>query len=115
MRVFIFAIGGTGSRVLTSLIMQLAAGVRPKDEQGKDIPNLSIVPILVDPHEGNASLLKLTELLENYRKIRKRIHGDEVEAEGFFSVKIETLKDTNPDSVTSDKFYFRTLLSLKNI
>ena len=107
MRVFIFAIGGTGSRVLTSMIMQLAAGVRPKDEQGKDIPNLSIVPILVDPHEDNAGLLELTELLDNYRRIRKRIYGDKTDVEGFFSVKIETLKDTNPRSVSSDKFYFK--------
>ena len=41
MRVFVFAIGGTGSRVLTSLIMQLAAGARPVDSDGNLIKDLS--------------------------------------------------------------------------
>ena len=73
MRVFVFAIGGTGSRVLTSLIMQLAAGARPVDSDGKIIKDLSIVPIIVDPHEGNAGLLQATELLDQYRTIHNRI------------------------------------------
>ena len=68
MRVFVFAIGGTGSRVLTSLIMQLAAGARPVDSNGKIIKDVSIVPIIVDPHEGNAGLLQAS--LQTYRTTR---------------------------------------------
>ena len=108
MRVFVFAIGGTGSRVLTSLIMQLAAGARPVDSDGKIIKDLSIVPIIVDPHEGNAGLLQATELLDQYRTIHNRIYGkEELPNEGFFSVKIETLKEINPTCVGSDKFFFK--------
>lgn len=107
MRVFVFAIGGTGSRVLTSLVMQLAAGVRPKDSSGKPIHDLSIVPIIIDPHEDNSGLQQLSELLSDYRKMHQRIYGDEVKDEGFFNVKIETLKDISPDSGVADKFFFK--------
>ena len=108
MRVFVFAIGGTGSRVLTSLIMQLAAGVRPVDKNGNMIKDLSIVPIIVDPHEDNAGLQQVTELLDNYRSIHNSIYGTlELNAEGFFSVKIETLKEINAANVSADKFFFK--------
>jgi len=106
MRAFIFAIGGTGSRVLNAMIMHLAAGVRPVNQDGEVID--SIVPIIVDPHADNAGLQELTQLLDNYRKIRKSIFGDleTKKAEGFFSVKIETLKDAEPKVTQGDKFYF---------
>lgn len=108
MRVFVFSIGGTGSRVLTSLIMQLAAGVRPIDKNGKMIKDLSIVPIVVDPHEDNAGLQQATELLDNYRSIHNSIYGtQELNAEGFFSVKIETLKEINSANVSADRFFFK--------
>lgn len=107
MRLFVFAIGGTGSRVLTSMIMQLASGARPVDSEGKPIMNLSIVPIIIDPHEDNYGLQQVTELLNDYRSIRNRIYGDELNKDGFFSVKIETLHDVNPEGVASDKFFFK--------
>ena len=44
MRLFVFAIGGTGSRVLKSLVMLAAAGVRPLDEDGKPLENFELVP-----------------------------------------------------------------------
>ena len=49
MRLFLFAIGGTGSRVLKSLLMLSAAGVRPLDENGKPVKDLEIVPVIIDP------------------------------------------------------------------
>jgi glycosyltransferase involved in cell wall biosynthesis len=88
--------------------MQLAAGARPVDSDGKTIKDLSIVPIIVDPHEDNAGLLQATELLDQYRTIHNRIYGkEELPNEGFFSVKIETLKEINPTCVGSDKFFFK--------
>ena len=62
MRIFVFAIGGTGTRVLTSLVMQLAAGVRPLDSNGKPIRDLSIVPIVIDPHEDNDGFTGLSTI-----------------------------------------------------
>ena len=56
MRLFLFAIGGTGSRVLKSLVMLSAAGVRPLDENGKPVKDLEIVPVIIDPHKANEDL-----------------------------------------------------------
>ena len=108
MRLFVFAIGGTGSRVLSSLVMQLAAGARPQDSNGNPIMDLTIVPIIVDPHEDNAGLQQVKELLDDYRTIRKRIYKDNPIGDGYFGVKIETLKEAEPEGgVTSDNFFFK--------
>ena len=107
MRIFVFAIGGTGARVLTSLIMQFASGVRPKDSNGNHLAELSVVPIIVDPHESNDALLNVINLLNDYRDIRKKIHGDKNDATGFFSVKLETLNEIASQSGTGvDQFFF---------
>ena len=66
MRLFVFAIGGTGSKVLTQFVMMLAAGVRPLDATGKPF---SVVPIIIDPHVDNEGLQqvdKLINLLSEY-------------------------------------------------
>ena len=108
MRLFVFAIGGTGSRVLTSLIMQLAAGVRPKDNDGNPIMSLSIVPIIIDPHENNDGLTTVIQLLNDYRNIRQSIYGDNPDGNGYFGVKIETLTEVQPEAgVANDQFFFR--------
>ena len=65
----------------------------------------------IDPHVENAGLQEAQKLLTSYRNIRKRIYGDEQTAQsGFFSVKVETLKDVNKNqnSNVEDKFYFRS-------
>lgn len=49
-KVFVFCIGGTGSRVMRSLTMLLASGV----EFGAN----EIVPIIIDPDTANADLTR---------------------------------------------------------
>lgn len=113
MRVYIFGIGGTGARVITQLVMHLAAGVRPVDYDGKVLKDgFSIVPILIDPHAECDALVTLGELLNDYRTIHKRIYGKEDPGKGFFSVNIETLHDVDK-SVQHDDFIFR-LSSISN-
>lgn len=110
MRVFVFAIGGTGARVLSAIIMQLAAGVAPKDPSGAPIADLSIVPILLDPHETNDAVQQTKQVLESYRTMRNKIYGTRTPPPGkFFSVKVETLKDISQDqgNATEDVFYFK--------
>jgi hypothetical protein len=86
MRLFVFAIGGTGSKVLTQFVMMLAAGVRPLDATtGKPLENFSVVPIIIDPHVENAGLQEAQKLLTSYRNIRKRIYGDERDGSGAAS------------------------------
>lgn len=107
MRLFLFLVGGTGSRVMRPLIMQLAAGVHPLDEQGQPMP-LEIVPIVVDPHKANEDLKRTENLMRWYKQIRRSLYGESVDVKrGFFSVKISTLSDILPNgSQLSDTFLF---------
>lgn len=108
MRLFIFAIGGTGSRVLKSLVMLSAAGVRPVGSDGKPVPNLELVPIIIDPHKNNADLKRAETLLNAYREIRAKLYGNNVNADGFFANKITSLGEIMSDSATpiGDSFIF---------
>ncbi len=107
MRLFLFLVGGTGSRVMRPLIMQLAAGIHPVDAQGQPMP-LEIVPIIVDPHRANEDLKRTDNLLRWYKQLRQSLYGDAVDVRtGFFSVKISSLSDILPGrSSLSDTFLF---------
>ena len=93
MRLFIFGIGGTGSRVLKSLTMLLAAGVRLLDADGKPLQNFEIVPIIIDPHKSNEDLKRTEQMLTEYRLVREKLHGHNVNGDGFFATKISTLRE----------------------
>ena len=107
MRLFLFLVGGTGSRVMRPLLMQLAAGVHPVSEQGLPMP-LEIVPIIVDPHKANEDLKRTDNLMRWYKQLRRELYGEELNvAKGFFSVKISSLSDILPGgSNLSDSFLF---------
>lgn len=85
-KLFIFAVGGSGSRVLKSLVMLLSSGVK--------INASEVIPIIVDPHQGNKDLKRTVKSLNNYKSIYKQL-GDN--RESFFSTKITTLKELVPD------------------
>lgn len=107
MRLFLFLVGGTGSRVMRPLIMQFAAGVHPLDSAGNPIP-LEVIPIIVDPHTANEDLKRTNNLLRWYKQLRKMIYGDTVDIrDGFFSVRISSLSDLIPNGGNlSDTFLF---------
>ena len=107
MRLFLFLVGGTGSRVMRPLIMQFAAGIHPMDEAGCPIP-LEVIPIIVDPHKANEDLKRTENLLRWYRSIRQVLYGTKADVtKGFFSVKISTLSDVLPaGSPLNDTFLF---------
>ena len=64
-KLYIFGIGGTGSRVLRSFTMMMAAGVKIGADE--------IVPIIIDPDKANADLTRTVALMNNYRSIRKHL------------------------------------------
>ena len=64
-RLFIFAIGGTGSRVVKSLAMLLASGVK--------INAREIIPIIIDPDSTNGDMQRTVDILKHYRRINKKI------------------------------------------
>ncbi len=84
-KLFIFAVGGTGARVLRSLTMLLAAGVR--------IPNCDqVVPVLIDPDTQNGDVTRTVGLLRRYARIHEALYGDgQKEKTGFFSQPLNTL------------------------
>ena len=65
-KLFVFGIGGTGVRVLKSLIMLLAAGVRVKTNE--------LVPIIIDVDHGGGDLTRTVDLLKNYRKVQEAVN-----------------------------------------
>ena len=84
-RLFIFAIGGTGARVLRSLTMLLAAGVRLENCD-------TVVPVLIDPDSDNGDLKRTKALLEQYALLHRTLYPDGTRpASGFFSQPLSTL------------------------
>lgn len=79
-KLYIFGIGGTGSRVFRSLTMLLAAGV---DTNGYDI-----VPVIIDPDTSNADLTRNVFLLNKYMSIHSRLSFTGQGQNDFFKTSI---------------------------
>ena len=86
-KLFLFAIGGTGSRVVKALSMLLASGV---DMQHTD----TVVPIIIDPDSANGDLTRTVEILKAYKEIRDKSYSEKT---GFFKTKLSSL-DSLPES-----------------
>lgn len=94
-KLYVFGIGGTGSRVLRSLTMMLASGVK--------ISASEIVPIIIDPDQANADLTRTITLMNDYAQIHSKLTFSEGNKNQFFKTKLEKLlnnytlviKDTN--------------------
>lgn len=90
-KLFVIAIGGTGSRVLKSLTMLLASGI--------DTP-FQIVPIIIDPHTTNKDLQRTESLLKKYANIRSKLQGNE----GFFKTEITSLPTLSQGMLEHDSY-----------
>lgn len=88
-RLFVFAIGGTGARVLKSLTMLLASGVKTN---GYDI-----IPIIIDPHKDLPELKECKHMLQLYSNIHKHLFVDHKPASSqvFFNVNMKSLSETS--------------------
>lgn len=85
-RLFLFCIGGTGMRVLRSLIFLLASGTQIKARQ--------IIPIIIDADTENGDVARTLRLLKYYNAIRKSGH---TQHSSFFYTAIESLKSIDGD------------------
>ena len=65
---YVFAIGGTGSRVLRALTMLLAGNIKVDVNE--------IVPIIIDPDASNADLTRTVKLMDCYNSIRECLGKD---------------------------------------
>lgn len=90
MNVFIFAIGGTGARVLRSLTFCLAAGM-------EKIPDgTTIVPLIIDYDKTNGDKERTIKLLETYEAIRDDAYDGVVrpaDERNFFHPQIKHLSE----------------------
>lgn len=86
MRVFIFGIGGTGSRVLRSLTMLLASGVKLNHQ------DLSIVPVIIDTDAHNGDTARTREVLRSYHTIRNNFVNKTAtsQTDTFFNTQIRS-------------------------
>src|SRR5690606_6347674 len=82
-KLYIFGIGGTGSRVLKSLTMLLAAGV--------DVKGYEVVPIIIDPDAANGDVTRTVERLKNYQQIHERVHGEGPSQASFYTTKVSAV------------------------
>lgn len=88
-RLFIFAIGGTGTRVLRSFTMLLASGQ-------KIMEKYDVYPIILDYDETNGDTEIATKCIENYHAIHNIIWKDRNLSEdnlGFFKSNLCQLKN----------------------
>ncbi len=90
MNVFIFAIGGTGARVLRSLTFCLASGM-------EKIPDgTNIIPLIIDYDKDNGDKTRTKELLDTYIAIRDMAYSGvnmDPQDRNFFHPVISHLSD----------------------
>ena len=81
-KLYIFAIGGSGSRVLRSLTMLMASGVGTSNE---------VVPIIIDPDTPNGDRVRTEELLRLYESIRAELSFNDSIKNRFFSTELASI------------------------
>lgn len=97
---FIFGVGGTGSRVIRSLTMLLAAGFKPFKTSDQ------IFPILIDYDTRNGDTLRTKDLMDDYHTINKAAYPKGIRNEDncnnlFFSTPILEMHEINPEAYKS--------------
>ncbi len=88
-RVYVFCIGGTGIRVMKSIIMLLAAGMKTH--------GYKVVPVVIDPHLDLEEKKQLNSLIELYERIQHDSTANRMRAPlaGFFSTEVESYEELN--------------------
>lgn len=107
-KLYIFGIGGTGSRVLRSFTMMMSAGV----QIGAD----SVVPIVIDPDASNADVNRTVALMNNYQAVRSELSFVNSEKTRFFRTELRKVLDgyTLRIKDTDDK-KFRDFIDLSSM
>lgn len=107
--IFVFGIGGTGARIIRSLTMLLASGVKLKDTN-------KIIPIIIDVDAKNADTTRTLKALEAYKLIRERGYGNREDVkDGFFNANLNTLSSIKPENGSTEKLEDSFQLQFENL
>ena len=80
-KLYVFGIGGTGSRVLHSLTMLLTSGVKCDAD--------TIVPIIIDPDDSAANLTEAVEAMKKYSAVRQKLDFTQPVENQFFRTELK--------------------------
>lgn len=112
MRTFVFAIGGTGARVLRSLTFLLAAGVKGTSTKKE------IIPIIIDYDIDNGDTNRTQEILECYQTIHRNAYSIEDEVKNrLFCTPVSKLKEianVNDENEFNQNSKFEVFLGKEN-
>ena len=84
-KLFIFAIGGTGARVLRSFTMMAAAGLEKFES------DTSVIPIIIDHDRQCGDKDRATKALTQYHTIHNSLYSNTNERNGFFMTNFTPL------------------------
>ena len=104
-RLYIFAIGGTGARVMRSLTMLMSAG---------ELADYEVVPILVDYDVNNGDLVQTLELMQMYKTIHDNSYNGIVPMTngGFFSSPLTPITSITPNNLADGNRHDSFLLEM---
>ena len=108
-KLYVFGIGGTGSRVLKSLVMLLASGVKC---------NMDIVPVIIDPDDSAADMTRTVELMKKYMSIRSNLKFAESNQNRFFKTGIQPVENMKDFIFTLENTHdgkFRDFIKLEQL
>lgn len=102
----ILGIGGTGSRVLRSLTMLLATGVKC---------TYDIRPVIIDPDHANEDLTRSSKLMKLYKDIRKELTFDTSVKNKFFQTFLNVDNSLRMPIVNTTGVKFKDYIKLSNM
>lgn len=91
-KLYIFAIGGTGARVMRSLTMLMAAG---------ELADYEVVPILIDFDVNNGNLVQTLELMQVYKRVHDKVYfgAPPMHNDGFFCSPLTPIASITPNNL----------------
>lgn len=106
-KIYLFGIGGTGSRVIKALTFLLASGVEFKQK--------TIVPIIIDPDEANGDVTKTIDILRNYEKIRAKLSFNNDTENHFFETSVESISENYRLKIPDSKKKFKEFINYSSL
>jgi hypothetical protein len=104
-KLYVFGIGGTGSRVIKALTMLLASGVKLQNDFD------TVIPIIIDPDNSNGDMDRTKDILRLYQEIRNQVK----EPDDFYQQEIKTINElANNSPVISPEYFQFSLQGVDN-